>query len=233
MRILVTGGTGFIGSRIVQEINNQGYEVVVFDINTKDGIRDGVHHIKGDIFDTKHLLEVIKGCEFIIHMVGLPIARKAQERPQLSYELNVRSTQAILETMRETEVRNIIIPSSAAIYGKTTKDYVDESTPSNPTNTYAYHKWIAEEICRCYSLNYKINSTILRLFNVYGGKGSGIINILIEKALKNETITLYGEEQLRDFIHINDVAKIFSKVIDCKDCANQTINIGTGVGRSI
>lgn len=233
MRVLVTGGTGFIGSKIVEEMNNHGYEVIVFDINTKDGTRNNVLHIKGDIFDTKHVLEVLNKCDAVIHMVGLPIAWKAQERPQLSYDLNVRSVQAILEAMRETEVKKIILPSSAAIYGQTDTDYVDESSPPNPTNTYAYHKWISEEICRCYSLNYGIRSTILRLFNVYGSEGTGIINILVEKAQKNETIMLFGENQLRDFINLYDVAKVIIKVLECEECSNQTINVGTGVGRSI
>lgn len=234
MKILVTGGCGFIGSKIKEEINSQGHEVIVFDINTRDGSRDGIQYIKGDIFDSKHTQEVLNGCDFVIHMVGLPIARKAQQRPQFSYELNVRSVQAILETMRELDIGKFILPSSAAIYGKTNVEGgITENTPSNPSNTYAYHKWIAEEICRCYMTNYGIKSTILRPFNVYGSEGTGIINILVEKASKNEPIVLYGENQLRDFIHINDVAKAFAEILKCKDCANQTINVGTGVGRSI
>jgi UDP-glucose 4-epimerase len=233
LKVLVTGGSGFIGSRIAETAKRMDHEVEIFDINTKDRLINGIRNIKGDIFDTKHVSEVLKECNYVIHMVGLPNARKAQERPQLSYDLNVRSTQAILEAMRESEVENIILPSSAAIYGKTEKDVVNEDTPSNPTNIYAYHKWIAEEICRSYSQNFLIKSTILRLFNVYGKEGTGIINVLAEKALKNEPIVLYGENQLRDFIHIDDVAKAFSEILKCKECANETINIGTGVGRSI
>jgi UDP-glucose 4-epimerase len=234
MRVIVTGGSGFIGSKIVQKICGQDHEVIVFDINTKDGIRDGVEYIKGDIFDSKHVQEVINGSECVIHMVGLPNARKAQERPQFSYDLNIRSVQSILETMRESEINTFILPSSAVVYGKTEiEGGIPENTEPNLVNTYAYHKWIAEGICRCYSINYGIKSTIIRPFNVYGGEGTGIINILVEKAKKNDTIELYGEEQLRDFIHIDDVATAFLKVLDCDSCINQTINVGTGVGRSI
>ncbi|UCF09025.1 MAG: NAD-dependent epimerase/dehydratase family protein [Thermoplasmata archaeon] len=233
MNVLITGGFGFIGSKIADKVRNEGHEVTIFDINTRDGMVNGIWHIKGDIFDSKHVSEILKDCDCVIHMVGLPNARKAQKRPQLSYDLNVRSTQAILEAMRETEVGKFILPSSAAIYGRTEKSPVIEETPPNPANTYAYHKWIAEEICRCYALNYDIESTILRLFNVYGKEGTGIINILVERASNDEPVVLFGEDQLRDFIHIADIAGAFSKVIECQKCANQTINIGTGVGRSI
>ncbi len=233
LKVLVTGGTGFIGSKIAGAVRDNGHSVIIFDVNTQDKIEGEIRHIKGDIFDTKHVLEVLQEVNSVIHMVGLPNARKAQERPQLSYDLNVRSTQAILEAMRETEVKNFILPSSAAIYGETEQDYVNEDTPSNPTNIYAHHKWIAEEICRSYSYNYDIGSTILRLFNVYGKEGTGIINILVEKAKRKETILLFGEEQLRDFIHIDYVAQGFSEVLECEKCVNETINLGTGMGRSI
>jgi UDP-glucose 4-epimerase len=233
MKVLVTGGSGFIGSKIATGVKNGGHEVSIFDVNTKDDIKEGINHIKGDIFDSGHISEILERTDCVIHMVGLPNARKAQERPQLSYDLNVRSTQTILEVMRENDVKNFIFPSSAAIYGITKGASVDESTPINPANTYAYHKWIAEEICRCYSQNYGIKSTILRLFNVYGKEGTGIINILVEKAVRDETISLYGENQLRDFTLIDFIAKAFLSVLDCKRCQNETINVGTGVGRSI
>ena len=233
MKVLITGGSGFIGSRIAEAIKDSGNEVLIFDINTSDGIYKGIRHIEGNIFDGGHLSEVMNDCEYVIHMVGLPNARKAQERPQLSYDLNVRSTQAILETMRETDIENFVIPSSAAIYGRTEIDFVKEDTPPNPANTYAYHKWISEGISRCYSQNYGIKSTILRLFNVYGKKGTGIINVLVEKARNNEKIVLFGENQQRDFMHIDDVAGVFALVLDKDSCKNETINVGTGVGRCI
>jgi nucleoside-diphosphate-sugar epimerase len=80
---------------------------------------------------------------------------------------------------------------------------------------------------------YGIKSTVLRLFNVYGRGGTGIINIFVNRGLKGEPISLYGEEQLRDFIHVDDVAETFNKIMSSKKCFNETINVGTGVGRSI
>ena len=234
MRILITGGGGFIGSKIADNIGNQGHDVIVFDITAKNGISGGVEHIKGDIFDTKHTLEVLDKCDFVIHMVGLPSARKAHEKPQFSFELNVNSVQAILETMRKANVKNFILPSSAAVYGNVSeRKGIAENTIPKPMNTYAYHKWIAEEVCKCYMRNYGLKPTILRLFNVYGKQGTGLINILVEKASRSEPIAIFGESQLRDFIHIDDVAMVFSEILGCGNCANQIINVGTGVGRSI
>jgi UDP-glucose 4-epimerase len=231
---LITGGKGFIGSKIIDILIKIGHEIIVYDLVCKNEGQGDIKYVKGDIFDCDCLSDSLKGCDLVIHMIGQPNARLAQENPQHSYDLNVASVQTVLDSMRISNVNKIILPSSAAIYGNVTGEgSISEDTPANPQNTYAYHKWIAEEICRCYSQNYDIKSIILRLFNVYGPHGSGIINILIEKAKNNETLLLYGEDQLRDFIHLDDVALVFSKVIDYEDCANQTINVGTGVGRSV
>ncbi|MHA2121154.1 MAG: NAD-dependent epimerase/dehydratase family protein [Promethearchaeota archaeon] len=234
LRILITGGKGFIGSKIIEFLTNLGHEIIVYDLVCKDEGQGDVEYIKGDIFDSECLSDSLKGSDLVIHMIGQPNARLAQENPQQSYELNVGSVQTLLDSMRKSNINRIILPSSAAIYGTVTGEVgISEDTPANPQNIYAYHKWIAEEVCRSYSQNYSINSVILRLFNVYGPSGSGIINILINKAKNNEVLLLYGEEQLRDFIHLDDVALVFSKVINCKDCTNQTINVGTGSGRSV
>jgi UDP-glucose 4-epimerase len=231
---LITGGKGFIGSKIIDLLIKLGHEIIVYDLVCNNEGQGEIKYVKGDIFDGECLSGSLKGCDLIIHMIGQPNARLAQENPQHSYDLNVASVQTVLDSMRRSNVNKIILPSSAAIYGAISGEVgISEDTPANPQNTYAYHKWIGEEICRSYSQNYDIKSVILRLFNVYGPNGSGIINILIKKAKDNEPLLLYGEDQLRDFIHIDDVAFVFSKIIDCEDCANQTINVGTGVGRSV
>ena len=234
MKILITGGNGFIGSKIIDVLNDLDHEMIVYDIDAENQIQGAVKYVKGDIFDIEYLSESLKECDLVIHMIGQPNAHKAQKFPQTSYDLNVSSVQTVLESMRRTNINKLILPSSAAVYGTVTgSGCISEDTKPNPVNIYAFHKWIAEEICRGYTRYYGMNSIILRLFNVYGAQGTGIINILTEKAKKNETIVLYGEQQLRDFIHVEDVALVFAKVMECEKCKNQTINVGTGVGRSI
>ena len=234
-KILVTGGTGFIGSVVVSSLIERNHEVVVYDLAAWDEKADNIEYIKGDIFDAKHLSEVLSSCDSVIHMVGLADARVAQDHPQMSFDLNVRSTQMLLEVIRDTNINisRVILPSSASIYGVVDRSPISEDTISKPTNIYSYHKLMAEELAECYAKNYNINVTVLRLFNVYGIQGRGILNILVEKAKKEETIMLYGEKQKRDFIHISDVADAFVGVLETSGSGLDIYNVGTGVGKSI
>lgn len=234
-KVLVTGGTGFIGSVVVSSLVGRGHEVVVYDIAAWDEKADNIEYIKGDIFDAKHLSKVLSSCDSVIHMIGLADARVAQDHPQMSFDLNVRSTQILFEVIRDSNINipRVILPSSASIYGVVDRSPISEDTMSKPTNIYSYHKLMAEELAECYAKNYNINVTALRLFNVYGTKGGGILNILVEKAKKGETIMLYGEKQKRDFIHISDVADAFVGVLETSGSGLDIYNVGTGVGRSI
>jgi UDP-glucose 4-epimerase len=232
MKVLVTGGAGFIGSTIAQNLAREGHQVVIYDVGVWDEKEDHTEYIKGDIFDVGHLTEAIKHCDVIIHMVGLADARAAQEHPQMSFDLNVRSLQVLLEAIRSNGLTRLILPSSASVYGAVKKSPVTEDTALNLAGIYPYHKYIAERLAETYSLNYGIHITVLRLFNVYGIKGQGILNILLDKAIKGEPVKLFGEKQLRDFIHVSDVANVFASVLGL-DHRYEVYNVGTGVGRSI
>jgi UDP-glucose 4-epimerase len=165
-------------------------------------------------------------------MIGLADARAAQEQPQMSFDLNVRSLQVLLESMRGNGVARLILPSSAAIYGAVDRSPVNEETAPRLSGVYPYHKYIAEKLAESYSINYGIHMTILRLFNVYGIKGQGILNILLDKASKGEPVKLFGEKQKRDFIHVSDVAEVFASAL-ALDHLFEVYNVGTGAGRSI
>lgn len=232
MRVLITGGAGFIGSAVSLAVAERNHEVIIYDIGTWDTKLDNIEYVKGDIFNAAHLSSVLKRCDGVIHMVGLPDARTAQEHPQMSFDLNVRSLQVLLETARDNDIMHLILPSSAAVYGPVERSPVTEETMPKLSNTYAYHKYIAEKLAEAYSVNYGVHITILRLFNVYGIRGAGILNILVEKASKGEPVRLYGGKQKRDFIHVSDVADALAGVLSL-DHKFEAYNVGTGVGRSI
>ncbi len=232
MRVLLTGGAGFIGSAVALALAEKNHNVVIYDIGTWDAKLDNIEYIKGDIFNVDHLGSVLKRCDGVMHMVGLPDARIAQQRPQMSFDLNVRSLQVLLEAARNNGIMQLILPSSAAIYGPVERSPVTEETMPKLTNIYAYHKYIAEKLAEAYSVSYGAHVTILRLFNVYGVKGGGILNILLEKASRGEPVKLYGERQKRDFIHVSDLADTFARVLEL-DHKFEVYNVGTGVGRSI
>lgn len=232
MKVLITGGAGFIGSTVATALAKKNHEVIIYDIGTWDIRQDKIEYIKGDVFDVVHLADVVRQCDGIIHMVGLPDARIAREHPQMSFELNVRSLQVLLEAAKNNSITRLILPSSAAIYGITERSPVAETTMPKLTSIYAYHKYIAEKLAEAYSTNYNVHITIMRLFNVYGAQGAGILNILLENAIKGEPAKLYGEKQKRDFIHVSDVADAFVRVLEL-DHKFEVYNVGTGVGRSI
>jgi nucleoside-diphosphate-sugar epimerase len=232
MKVLITGGAGFIGSRVALKLSEKGYEVVIYDVGVWDAKLNHTEYIKGDIFDIGHLTATVKQCDVVIHMIGLADAKTAQSYPQMSFDLNIRSLQVVLESMRSNGVTRLILPSSAAIYGAVDKSPITEETVPKLSGVYPYHKYIAERLAETYSLNYGIHITILRLFNVYGIKGQGILNILIEKATKGEPVKLYGQKQKRDFIHVSDVADVFANVLEL-DHRFEVYNVGTGVGRTI
>ena len=232
MKVLVTGGAGFIGSTVATVLAEKGHKVIVYDIGTWDTQIDNVQYIKGDIFDVRYLAAVSRECDSVIHMVGLPDARTAQEHPQMSFDLNIRSVQVLLEVAKSNGATRFILPSSAAIYGIVDQSPVTEKTMPKLTSIYAYHKYMAEKLAEAYSMNYGTHITVLRLFNVYGTEGAGILNILLERATKGETVKLYGEKQKRDFIHVSDVAHAFASVLQL-DHKFEVYNVGTGVGRSI
>lgn len=232
VKVLVTGGAGFIGSTVAAALAERNYEVIIYDIGTWDTKMDNIEYIKGDVFDVTHLSDVLRGCDCAIHVVGLPDARMSQEHPQMSFDLNTRSLQVLLEGVRKSGVSRLILPSSASIYGVVAHSPVTEETTPKLTGIYAYHKYMAEKLAEAYSLNYGIHITVLRLFNVYGIKGAGILNILVEKARGGEPVKLYGEKQKRDFIHVSEVADAVARVLEL-DSKYEVYNVGTGVGRSI
>jgi UDP-glucose 4-epimerase len=232
MKVLVTGGAGFIGSAVALKLSQRGHQVIVYDVGVWDSREDHTEYVKGDIFDVGHLTATVKECDAVVHMIGLADARSAQEHPQMSFDLNIRSLQVLLESMRDNGIAKLILPSSAAIYGTVDKSPITEDTAPRLGNVYPYHKYIAERLAETYSRNYGVHMTILRLFNVYGIKGQGILNILLDRATKGEPVRLFGQKQKRDFIHVSDVANVFASVLEL-DHRFEVYNVGTGVGRSI
>jgi len=233
MEILITGGAGFIGSTLATALAEKRHQVLIYDTDACDARLDHIEYFKGTIFDAIRLKEAIDSCDTIIHMIGLADARIAQEYPQLSFDLNVRSMQIVLEAARNGNISRFIVPSSASIYGAVDRSPIAEDTPPKPTSTYSYHKFMAEKLAECYANSYGMNITVLRLFNVYGSQGKSILNILIDKARNREVANIYGEKQKRDFIHVSDVAEAFVRILDMDRNGYEVYNIGTGTGRSI
>jgi len=233
-RVLIMGGSGFIGGHLIRKFSERGTEATVFDIQPPSSpLPKGITFVRGDAFDMKSLEEPIRECDAVVHLIGLADSGIAQKDPMKSFRLNVISLQNVLETCRICGERKVIFPSSAAVYGITDDLPIKESFPPSPTNVYSWHKLVCEEMIRAYQRNYGISYVTLRLFNVYGKGNEGVIGVFIDKARKNEEIESFGPFQYRDFIYGADVAEAMYRAVVYDKALNRTINIGSGRGVQI
>jgi UDP-glucose 4-epimerase len=230
-KVLITGGSGFIGQSIAKIFLDRGQDVCVFDVKPPNSACG--KFVKGDIFDVERLRGVMKEYDVIIHLVGVADAGVAQREPMNSFKLNVESLQNVLEACRAHGSKKLIFPSSAAVYGIPDILPIKENYPPSPTNVYSWHKYVCEQLVKSYNENYDLEYVILRLFNVYGRGNKGVINFFLSKALKGEIIESFGPYQYRDFVYAGDVAEAFYRSAIYGKANKKIINIGSGRGTQI
>ena len=230
-RILITGGSGFVGQSIAKKFAEEGQDVCIFDVSKPD-LAYG-KYLKSDVFDIEKLEGAVKDCDIIIHLVGLANAGVAQREPEKSFRLNIASLQNVLEVARLHGSKKIVIPSSAAVYGIPETLPIKENFPINTTNIYSWHKHICEQLVKAYHTNFGLEYVILRLFNVYGKGNKGVIHLFLTKAIQGEIIESFGPFQYRDFVYAGDVAEAFYKSAVYEKANNKMINIGSGKGTQI
>jgi UDP-glucose 4-epimerase len=233
MSILVVGGSGFLGGKLVERLGQCNYQSVSYDIIQTSSHSDSVTKwVRGDILDSLSLERLFfeHDVESVAHFIGLPDIANCEKNPQLSFNLNVLSLQNTLEPMRRADVENIIFTSSAAVYGYSSDVPVKEESELKPNTIYGYHKLIAEQMIESYAKSYGMKYTTLRLFNVYGATpstGKDVISIFIRRALNNQPLIVKGPGKYRDFIHVNDVVDAVCKLISSHP-SNRVLNVGTG-----
>ena len=216
MKILVTGGAGFIGSAITRALCDAGHKVVVLD-NLSHGFKENVDPraklVVGDIKDSKKTKEALKGVDAVIHMAGLIVVPESVKDPIKYTDNNVLGTISLLESMKEVGVKKIIFSSSACVYGTPEKLPIKEDAPLHPDNPYGATKAAIEAFLQAFHANFNFDVTILRYFNPYGpGKLAPPITHAIPNfimaTLAKKPIPLYWKgEQIRDFIYIEDLAR--------------------------
>lgn len=215
MRILVTGGAGFIGSNLVDELIELQHEVAVVDnyiTGKKEFENSKANYFNVDI-SSDCLKTVFKNFqpEIVYHLAAQVDVTTSIEKPLYDEKINISGCVNVLECCREFKVKKVIYSSSAAVYGKPEIIPINESHPTKPLSFYGISKFVPEMYIETYSSLFDIEFTILRYGNAYGprqaykGEG-GVISIFINKALKNEEIFIYGDgEQTRDFIFVKDI----------------------------
>lgn len=235
-KILVTGGAGFIGSHVLDELLKKGYAVRVLDSfvsGKRDRIPEGVEVIEGDVRDIAVLTEAMKGVAKVVHLAALVSVAASMEEPLETHDVNVTGTANVFETARKNGIARIVYASSAAVYGDEPTLPKREDTALAPKSPYALSKFLDEEIAEAYQRIYDFSSAGLRFFNVYGKRQEGdhpyasVIPKWLVAAKKGETCRVFGDgSQTRDFIEVRDVAR--AVVTALESTAGGVFNIAAG-----
>jgi UDP-glucose 4-epimerase len=213
MKVLVTGGAGFIGSHVVEKLLAQNNEVFVFDLPTTGpaAIPTGAVLIPGSILDVETLRVAMVGTDAVYHLAAMADVKDVFEDPVYSEMVNVRGTINVLEAARRCDVGRVIYGSTIWVYSEAEPEIVDEDTPLNaPTHLYTATKLTSEYYCVCYDKLYGLDSTILRYGIPYGprSRDAAVIPSFVSKALRGEPLTIAGDgAQFRQFVYVEDLAE--------------------------
>ncbi len=237
---LVTGGAGFIGSHLVDELLAGGCRVTVLDdlssgrIENLDQAGGKIDFIQGDIRDTDTVLKAAQECEAVFHLAAMVSVPQTVADPLLSSTVNIMGTATVLEAARRKNTRFFVLASSCAAYGDDPHQPKTEQMPTIPLSPYALQKLTAEQYMSLYHRIYGISAVSLRFFNVYGPRQdpsspySGVISIFMNKALEGKPPTIYGDgEQSRDFIYVTDIVRALLLAAD-PAASGRVLNIGSG-----
>jgi UDP-glucose 4-epimerase len=240
MKVLITGGAGFIGSHLVEQLLAAGNTVRVLD-NLSTGKRANLpahsqlEFIQGDIRDRSLVFEVVRGVQAIVHLAAVASVQASVDDPMGTHESNFDGTLHLLEAARQEQVRRFLYASSAAVYGDNTRLPLVEDEILNPLSPYAADKLAGEYYLRFYHAKFGIETTAFRFFNIFGPRQdpsspySGVISIFVERVSQGEPVTLFGDgRQTRDFVYVGDLVKLLSQALVRTETAGQVINVGRG-----
>lgn len=243
MKVLVTGGAGFIGSHVVDAFVVEGYEVVVVDdlsTGRRENLNTAAAFYQVDMTNEAALAEVFakEKPDYVSHQAARAQVRESMERPTLYAQVNIIGSLNVLQLCRKHGVRKIVYASTGgAVYGEPEYLPADENHPVNPLDPYGASKHHVEHYLYLYERNWGLSYTILRYPNVYGPRQdpygeAGVVAIFAKQMLSGGQPVINGTgEQERDFVYVSDIAR--ANLLAIKRGDGEILNIGTGVGTSI
>lgn len=247
LRILVTGGAGFIESHLVDRLMRDGYEVVVLD-NFSAGKVENIQHqlegssfhlIRDDVRDLEDVMKVVRDVDIVFHLAAIVNVPLSIKDPFLVNDLNIRGTLNLLEASLEENIERFVYISTCAVYGEARYLSIDEEHLIMPLSPYGISKFTAEHYCKIFHKIHGLKMVGLRLFNVYGprqseGPYSGVITQFIRRLRQGKSPIVYGDgEQTRDFVYVRDVICACMLALNSQNCVGEIINIGTGRSTTI
>ena len=239
MKVLVTGGAGFIGKHLTKFLLEKGYDITIFDNFSNSEKADvsflvdmGAKIIEGDITDLQSVVDVVKDHHLVVHLAAKISVEESVKNPDETFHVNVDGTKNLLIACKKNHVKKLIAASSAAVYGKGSENVkLTENSAMNPISPYGESKVKMEAELRKFVLEDKIDCVILRFFNIFGDWQSpeyaGVITKFIKKIKDKESLEIFGDgKQTRDFISVNDVTNSIYCAINEEKVG--TYNIASG-----
>jgi nucleoside-diphosphate-sugar epimerase len=237
---LVTGGAGFIGSHLTEELIRRGHSVRVVD-NLVTGKRrnldhvPGVEFIEGDLADPAIAERAATGMDYVLHQAAIPSVPRSVNDPVASNRANVDASLNILVAARDAGVKRLVYAGSSSVYGDTPTLPKREDMPTTPLSPYALQKLVAELYCQMFTRLYGFETVTIRYFNVFGPRQdpgspySGVISLFSAALLERRRPIIYGDgEQTRDFTYVENVVDGVLRACDAAKAAGEVINVATG-----
>ena len=237
---LVTGGAGFIGSHLAEELTRRGQKVRVAD-NLVTGKRANLDHVKGveflegDLADPVVAQRAVEGVDYVLHQAAIPSVPRSVKDPVTSHRANVDATLNVLVAARDARVKRLVFAGSSSAYGNTPTLPKREDMPNNPLSPYALQKVVGEQYLQMFTRLYGVETVSIRYFNVFGPRQdpaspySGVISVFATALLENRSPMIYGNgEQTRDFTYVANVVDGVLRACEAPAVSGEVINVATG-----
>jgi len=242
---LVTGGAGFIGSHLTEELVRRGHRVRVAD-NLSTGKRRNLDHIpgvefmEGDLADMAFATRVAQGMDFVLHQAAIPSVPRSVKDPITSNRANIDATLNILVAARDAGVKRLVFAGSSSEYGDTPTLPKREDMPTSPLSPYALQKVMGTEYCQMFTRLYGFETVVIRYFNVFGPRQdpsspySGVISVFSTALIEGRQPTIYGDGgQTRDFTYVANVVDGVLRACTAPNAAGEAINVACGTRISL
>ena len=256
MKILVTGGSGYVGSHAVRELTEAGHDVIIYDnLSTGDRrLSEGFELIEGDIADAGKLAPLLTRVDAVMHFAASAYVGESVSNPRKYFRNNIESALLFVDAVLASDVRTFIFSSTCATYGTPKVLPITEDTPKEPINPYGATKLFFERVLSAYSVSHGLRSVSLRYFNAAGAHANGLIGeihdpethlipLVLKAALKTAPpLKVFGKDLdtpdgtcIRDYIHVSDLGSAHVRALEYLAGGGDTIslNLGTGKGTSI
>jgi UDP-glucose 4-epimerase len=254
VKVLVTGGAGYIGSVVASQLVEAGHETVVFDDLSKGhrgAVPEGVRLVHGNLRDAGFTHEALsEGYDGVLHFAALSLVGESVERPEIYYRNNVCGTLNLLEAMREAGTGRLVFSSTAAVYGEPEEVPIPETAPALPTNPYGSSKLAVDRLIGAVSEARGLAATSLRYFNVAGAGGrfgedhhpeTHLIPLVLKAASEGSSVKVFGTDYptrdgtaVRDYMHVEDLGRAHLLALEAAEPGEHSVyNLGNGAGFSV